>query len=159
MLSNCGVGEDSLESLGLPNVWSVLKEINPEYSCKGLMLKLKLQYFDHLMQSRLTRKDPDAGKDWRQEEKGTTEEAMVGWHHQLNGHEFEQTPGDDERQGNLACWVQGIAKSQTQLSDWTTTTTLKILAKWENLVTQKNTYWKISGRCRSLETETSLELA
>ena len=71
--------------------------------------------------SRLTRKDPDAGKDWRQEEKGTTEEAMVGWHHQLNGHEFEQTPGDDERQGNLACWVQGIAKSQTQLSDWTTT--------------------------------------
>ena len=53
--------------------------------------------------SRLTRKDPDAGKDRRQEEKGTTEDEMVGWHHQLNGHEFEQAPGDDEGQGGLAC--------------------------------------------------------
>ena len=52
--------------------------------------------------SRLTRKDPDAGKDRRQEEKGTTEDEMVGWHHQLNGHEFEQAPGDDEGQGGLA---------------------------------------------------------
>ena len=48
-------------------------------------------------------KDPDAGKDWRQEEKGTTEDEMVGWHHWLNGHEFEQTLGDDEGQGGLAC--------------------------------------------------------
>ena len=45
-------------------------------------------------------KDPDAGKDWRQEEKGATEDEMVGWHHQLNGHAFEQTLGDSERQGN-----------------------------------------------------------
>jgi len=44
--------------------------------------------------SRLTEKDPDAGKDWRHEEKGTIEDKMVGWHHQLNGHEFEQTPED-----------------------------------------------------------------
>ena len=44
-------------------------------------------------------KDPDAGKDWGQEEKGATEDEMVGWHHQLNGHEFEQTPGDSGRQG------------------------------------------------------------
>ena len=54
-------------------------------------------------------KDPDAGKDWRQEEKGMTEDEMVGWHHQLNGHEFEQTLGDSEGQGSLACcgpWVQ-----------------------------------------------------
>ena len=47
-------------------------------------------------------KDPDAGKDWRQE-KGTTEDEMVGWHHWLNGHEFEQAPGDGEGQGGLAC--------------------------------------------------------
>ena len=46
-------------------------------------------------------KDPDAGKDCRQEKKGTTEDEMVGWHHRLNGHEFEQTPGDDEGQGSL----------------------------------------------------------
>ena len=48
-------------------------------------------------------KDPDAGKDGRQEEKGTTEDEMVGWHHRLNGHEFEQAPGDGEGQGSLAC--------------------------------------------------------
>ena len=48
-------------------------------------------------------KDPDAGKDWRQEEKGMTEDETVGWHHQLNGHEFEQAPGAGEGQGSLAC--------------------------------------------------------
>ena len=54
-------------------------------------------------QSQLIGKDSDAGKDWRQEEKGMTEDEMVGWHHQLNGHEFEQTWGDSEGQGSLAC--------------------------------------------------------
>ena len=49
----------------------------------------------------LIRKDSDAGKDWRQEEKGTTEEEMVGWHHRLSGHDFEQTPGNGEEQGSL----------------------------------------------------------
>ena len=69
---------------------SILKEINPEYSLEGLMLKLKLQYSGHLMQRVLfIGKDPDAWKDWRQEEKGTTEDKMVGWHHWLDGHEFE----------------------------------------------------------------------
>ena len=53
--------------------------------------------------SRLTGKDPDAGKDCRQEEKGTTEDEMAGWHHRLSGHEFEQTLGDGEGQGSLAC--------------------------------------------------------
>ena len=53
------------------------------------MLTLKLQYFGNLMQSRLIGKDPDAGWDWGQEEKGTTEDEMAGWHHQLDGHEFE----------------------------------------------------------------------
>ena len=48
-------------------------------------------------------KDPDAGKDWRQEEKGTTENEIVGWHHQLNGYEFEQVPGVGDGQGSLAC--------------------------------------------------------
>ena len=49
-------------------------------------------------------KDPDARKDWRQEEKGMTEDEMVGWHHQLDGHEFEQAPGGDDGQGSLACY-------------------------------------------------------
>ena len=51
----------------------------------------------------LIRKDPNAGKDWRQEEKGTTEDKMVGWHHRLNRHELEQTPGDNDKHGTLAC--------------------------------------------------------
>ena len=55
------------------------------------------------MESQLIGKDPDAGKDWRVEEKGKTEDEIVGWYHQLNGHEFEQTPGDGEGQGSLEC--------------------------------------------------------
>ena len=57
----------------------------------------------HYMKSRLTGKDPDAWKDWRQVEKGMTEDEMVGWHHRLSWHEFEQALGDSERQGSLAC--------------------------------------------------------
>ena len=83
---------------------SILKEISPEYSLEGLMLKLKIQYFWSLnVKSWLIRKDPDAGKDWGQEEKGTTKDEMVGWHHWFNGHELGQAPGDGEGQRNLAC--------------------------------------------------------
>ena len=61
---------------------SILKEINPEYSLEGLMLTLKLQYFGHLMQrADSLEKDPNAGKDGGQEEKGATEDEMAGWHH------------------------------------------------------------------------------
>ena len=59
-------------------------------------------------------KDPDAGKEWGQEEKGTTEDEMVGWHHRVNGHGFEQTLGDGEGQGSLAC------RSQRVWHDWAT---------------------------------------
>ena len=68
---------------------SILKEISSGCSLEGLMLKLKLQYFGHLMQSWLIGKDPNAGRDWGQEEKGTTEDEMAGWHHRLDGHGFE----------------------------------------------------------------------
>ena len=69
----------------------------------------------------LTRKDPDAGKDWRWEEKGTTDDEMVGWHHRLNGHGFEQTLGDVEGQGSLACCsLWGCKESDmTEWLDWT----------------------------------------
>ena len=67
----------------------ILKEISPEDSLEGPMLKLKLQYFGHVMQTDLFRKDPDTEKDIRWEKKGTIEDKMVGLHHQLNGHEFE----------------------------------------------------------------------
>ena len=68
---------------------SILKEISPECSLEGLMLKLKLQYFGHLMQRVDSLKKTHAGRDWGQEGKGTTEDEMAGWHHQLDGREFE----------------------------------------------------------------------
>ena len=83
---------------------SILKEISPGCSLEGLMLKLKLQYFGHLI--RVIWNDPDAGKDWRQEEKGMTEDEMVGWHHWHNGHGFGWTPGLGDGQGGLACCMQ-----------------------------------------------------
>ena len=71
--------------------------------------------------SPLMGRDPDAGKDGRLEEKGTTEDELVGWHHWFNGHEFEQALGDGEGQGRLRGAVHGVTESLTQLSDWTTT--------------------------------------
>ena len=62
---------------------SILREISPRCSLVGLMLKLKLQYFGHLMRRVLIGKDPDAGRDWGQE-KGMTEDEMAGWHHRLD---------------------------------------------------------------------------
>ena len=70
--------------------------------------------------SRLIGKDPDAGKNWRQGEKRATEDEMVGWHHWLKRHEFEQILGDGEGQGSLASAVHAVAKSWTQVSHWTT---------------------------------------
>ena len=67
---------------------SILKEINPECSLEGLMLKLKLQYFGHLMWRTDSFEKTLVMKDWRQEEKGMTEDEMAGWHHRLNGHEY-----------------------------------------------------------------------
>ena len=100
----------------------ILKEISPEYSLDGLMLKLKLQYFGHLITKNwLIGKDLDAGKDWKQEEKGTTEDEMAGWHHQLDGHEFGWTLAVGVGQGGLACcnsW--GRKESEmTERLNWT----------------------------------------
>ena len=68
-----------------------------------------------------------SGKGWGQEKKGMTEDEMVGWYHWLSGHEFEQTQGDNEEQGNLVCWSPWVAKNWTQLNDWKTTVDLIIL--------------------------------
>ena len=97
---------------------SILKEISPGSSLEGMMLKLKLQYFGHLMQRTDICKDPDTGKDWGQEEKGTTEDEMLGWHHRLNGHGFGWTPGVSDgtvRPGVL--WFMGL---QRVGHDWMT---------------------------------------
>ena len=69
---------------------SIRKEISPRISLEGMMLKLKLQYYGLLMRRvDSLEKDSDAGRDWGQEEKGTTEDEMAGWHHRLNGRESE----------------------------------------------------------------------
>ena len=90
MLLNCSVGED----LRVP--WtarisnqSILKEISPGCSLEGLMSRLKLQYFGHLMRRVDSLEKTDAGRDCGQEEKGMTEDEMAGWHHRLDGCEFE----------------------------------------------------------------------
>ena len=81
----------------------ILKEISPGISLEGMMLKLKLQYFGHLMRRVDSLEDSDAGRVWGQEEKETTEDEMAGWHHRLNGREFEWTLGVGDGQGGLAC--------------------------------------------------------
>ena len=96
---------------------SILKEIHPEYSLEGLMLKL--QYFGHLMQSQLSGKDPDAGKDWRWVDKEPTEVEMVGWYHWLDGHELNKCR---ELVMDKEAWhaaVHGVTKRRTQLSNLT----------------------------------------
>ena len=104
---------------------SILKEISPGCSLEWLMLKLKLQYFGHLMRrTDSLRKEPDAGKDWRWEEKGTTEDEMIGWHHQLSGHGFG---GLRELVMDREAWsavVHGVTKSWT----WATELNWKIYA-------------------------------
>ena len=82
---------------------SILKEISPEYSLEGQMLTLKPILWPPDVKNWLIRKDPDAGKDWRQEEKGTTENEMVGWNHHLDGREFKQAPWVGDGQGSLVC--------------------------------------------------------
>ena len=97
---------------------SILKEINPKCSLEGMMLKL--QYFGYLMQrAGSLEKTRMLGKSEGRRRRGQQDET-VGWYHQRNGHEFEQTPGNGDGQGRLEYCIFGFTKSWTQLSDWTT---------------------------------------
>ena len=83
---------------------SILKEINPEYSFEGPMLKLKLQYFGHLMwRANSLEKTWMLGKIEGRRRRGAIEDEMTEWHHWLNGHEFKQTPGDSGKERNPTC--------------------------------------------------------
>ena len=93
--------ESPLDSKTLKHL--ILNEINPEYSLKGLILKLKLQYFGHMTwRANFLEKTLMVGKN-EKEEKGVTKNDIVGWYHWLNRHEFEQTLGDGEGQESLTC--------------------------------------------------------
>ena len=100
---------------------SIIREISPEYSLEGLMLKMKLQYWPPDAKSWLIWKDPNAGKDRRWEEKGTTENEMVGRHHQLNGRGFGWTLGVGDGQGSLVCCGSWDCKESgtTEQLNWT----------------------------------------
>ena len=94
---------------------SILKEIYPEYLLEGLMLKLKLQYFGHLIRRTDSLEQTlILVKTEGRRRKGMTANEMVGWHHRSNGHKFEPTPGDSERQGSLVCCsLWGLKESDT----------------------------------------------
>ena len=103
---------------------SILKEISPEYSLVRLMPKLKLQYFGHMMwRTDSLEKTLMLGKIWRQQGKGMTEDEMVGWHHWLDKHEFEQALGVGYGQGSLACYTPWGRKESdmTERLNWTWT--------------------------------------
>ena len=104
----------------------------------------------HDVKRQLLRKDPDAGKEWRQEEKGTTEDEMVGWHHLLNGHEFEQAP---ELVMDREVWhaaFHGVTKSKTLLSNWTELNLIYLQSQrqvewWGWRITQLLSIWKVTA--------------
>ena len=119
MLLNCGVGKDSWESLGLQEIQPVHSEGDQSWIFIGRTDAEAeiLILWPPDVKNWLTGKDPDARKDWRWEEKGMTEDEMVGWHHWLNGHEFEQTLGDGEGQGGLAC-RSSWGHRESDMTEW-----------------------------------------
>ena len=132
MLLNCGDGEDSWESLGLQGdptspkgdqSWLFIGRTDVEAETPIL--------WPSDVKSWLIWKDLDAGKDWRQEEKGTTEDEMVGWHHWLDGHGFGWTPGVGDGQGQLAC-CGSLGNTESDTTEWLNWTELKRLLSTTN---------------------------
>ena len=129
MLLKCGVGEDSWESLDCKEIQPVHPKGDQSWVFIG---KTDVEAETPVLwppdvKGWLIWKDPDARKDWGQEEKGTTEEEMVGWHHQLNGHGFAWTPGVGDGQEGLACcslW----GRKESDMTEW-----LKFI--WEGKIT------------------------
>ena len=123
MLLNCGVGENSWKSLGLQGDPTSHSKGNQSCVFTGRTdIEAETPIFwPPGAKSWLIWKDPDAGKDWGEEEKGMTEDKMVGWHHRLSGHGFGWTPGVGDGQGGLACygsWGRGES-DMTERLNWT----------------------------------------
>ena len=131
---------ESVPCIRWPKYWSFSFSISPSNDYSGL-ISFRIDWFDLLavqgtlksllqhhslevsiiwppdMKNWLIWKDPDAGKDWRRVEKGTTEDEMVGWHHRLNGHKDEQAPGAGDGQGSLACCSPWCSK-ESGMTEW-----------------------------------------
>ena len=121
---NCGVGEDSWESLGLqgdPTSPFWRRSVLVFFERNDAKAETPILWPPHA-KNWLIGTDPDAGRDWGQEEKGTTEDDMAGWRHQIDGHEFEWTPGVGDGQGGLACcdsWGHRVRHDWATELNWT----------------------------------------
>ena len=119
MLLNCGVGKDVWESL----VYKEIKPVNPKENQSWIFIgRTDFEaeaptLWLPIVKNWLTGKNPNAGKGWRQEEKGTTEGEMVGRHHQLDGHEFEQALGVGNGQGTLVC-CSPWGRKESDTTEW-----------------------------------------
>ena len=141
MLLNCGVGEDSWESPGLQEIQPDHSEGDQPWDFFGRNdAKAETPVlWPPPAKSWLNGKDSDAGRDWRQEEKGTTEDDMAGWHHWLDGQELSELR---ELVMDREAWcavIHGVAKSQTRLSDWT-----ELMSQ---ILHGKSLYWKRNLLC------------
>ena len=119
-----------LKTLDSPMVCKEIKPVNPKGNQSWIFVgrtdaEAPIRWPPDI-KNWLTRKDPDDGKNWRQEKKGKTEDEMIGWHHQLNGHEFEQAQGVGDEQWSWDAAVPGVAKSRTRLSNWTELTQRRV---------------------------------
>ena len=129
MLLNCGVGEDSWESHDCKEIQPVHSEGDHPWDFLGrndAKAETPVLWPPHV-KNWLIGKDPDAGRDWWQEEKGTTEDMMAGWHHRLDGREFEWSPGVGDGQGGLACCDSWGRKESdtTERLNWT-----ELMLRW-----------------------------
>ena len=140
MLLNCGVGEDSWESLGLQGDQTnqLQRKLVLNIDWKDWCWKSLLWPPD--AKNWLIGKDPDAGKDWRQKEKGMTEDEILGWHHWLNGHESEQALGVHGGQGSLVHWSPWVYKESDMTEQWI----YIFIASWNDL-SHTNLYAAFQG--------------
>ena len=151
MLLNCGVGEDSWESLGLqgdPTSPSQRRSVLGVHWKDWCWSWNSTTLWPPDAKSWLIGKDPDVGKDCRQEEKGTTEDEMVGWHHRLDGHGFWWTPGVGDGQGGLVCCDSWGCKEldTTEWLNWTKLPLYKWQAKTQYKDSLLNIHWKPSTK-------------
>ena len=138
MLLNYGVGEDSLESLGLQGdqPWDF-------FGRNDAKAETPILWPPHA-KSWLIGKDSDAGRGREQEEKGMTEDEMAGWHHRLDGHEFEWTPGDGDGQGGLNAAIHGVARVE---HDWATELNWELNYSYKYQVISHRFYLQIDTYC------------
>ena len=155
MVLNCGIGEDSLKSLDCKEI----KSVNPKGNQSWIFIgRIDVEAETPILWPADTKnwliwKYPDPGKDWRLEEKGTTEDEMVGWHRWLNGHEFEQALGAGDGQGSLVCCSPWDHK-ESDRNEWLKWTELNWNNSWMLMVVMmtwsqwEHWYHNLQGNCR-----------